>query len=189
MLARQRYVDDMETPQNVIRDGLATIISNVDPGLGSRLESDPAAHLRLISIAAEIGDEANATLRAAVESARTAGLSWEQIGEVVHISRQAAQQRFGLPTPAPQDQVWRMKPVTSFDEMERLNEAGKHGWHSIGFGTLYHDLARTDEQWEHRRVSMFTARAELEADGWQKIGALWFPWAYYARPLGIPALP
>jgi hypothetical protein len=35
------------------------------------------------------------TLRALVEQARTAGHTWAEIGEVLHVSRQAAFQRFG----------------------------------------------------------------------------------------------
>ena len=45
------------------------------------------------------------------------------------------------------------------------------------------------DQWEHSRVSAPASRQTLEADGWQKVGTLWFPWAYFKRPLGIPALP
>lgn len=178
----------MTDRQRCIRDGIASIITGSEPGIDDLLERDLTAHLRLIALTAEIASEASSTLRASVGASRAAGLSWEQIGDVLHISRQAAQQRFGNATTQADDGIWRMTPVTAFDEIERLNEVGRHGWHSIGFGSLYHDLARSDQQWEHCRVSVFAPRQELEAAGWQKIGGRWFPWAYYARATGAPVL-
>lgn len=173
-----------------IRDGIAEIVKTVDPDIDRRLATDRSAFLQLIAIAAEIDSEAGETVRNATSSARAAGVSWEQIGDVLHISRQAAQQRFGqTPPAAPEEEVWRMTPVTAFDEMERLNEAGRHGWHSVAFGTLYHDLVPSNQQWEHRRVSVFASRQSLEADGWQRIGSMWIPWAYYARATARPAIP
>jgi hypothetical protein len=179
----------MTENQAQIRDGIAAIISEVEPDIRRALNDDPNAYLRLIAVASEIDAEAGGTLRDSVLSAKTAGLSWESIGDVLHISRQAAQQRFGTPASPADGRVWRMHPVTAFDEMERLAEAGKHGWHSVGFGTLYHDLVHTNQQWEHRRVSLFGSRHALEAEGWQRVGTMWVPWAYYARPTEKPALP
>ncbi len=137
----------MVDTRTVIRTGIATIISEVEPGIQRTLDDDRDAYLRLIAVASEIHAEAGHTLRDSVLSARTAGLSWERIGEVLQISRQAAQQRFGAPASPAGDRVWRLYPVTAFDEMKRLDEVGKHGWHSVGFGTLYHDLEHTDLQW------------------------------------------
>ncbi|WP_209559999.1 hypothetical protein [Frigoribacterium sp. PvP032] len=179
----------MTENQATIRDGIATIISEIEPGIRQALDNDRDAYLRLIAVAAEIDAEAGGTLRDSVLSARAAGLSWENVGDVLDISRQAAQQRFGTPALPADGRVLRMHPVTAFDEMERLDEVGKHGWHSVGFGTLYHDLVHTDRQWEHRRVSVFGSRSALEAEGWQRIGTMWIPWAYYARPTDKPALP
>jgi len=84
---------------------------------------------------------------------------------------------------------WRMRPVTALDEMDRLAEAGRQGWHSVGFGALHHDLERSEVQWEHLRVTAFGRgrHRELLAEGWERIGSMWFPWAYYARPTRRPA--
>src|SRR5690606_11380655 len=80
-------------------------------------------------------------------------------------------------------------PLTAFNEMDVLDRAGTFGWHSVAFGPLYHVVVKSEEQWEHRRVSVIGAnRHQLEAEGWQRIGSMWFPWAYYARPTGRPAL-
>lgn len=174
--------------KDTIRDGIADVVNRVDPSLAIDIERDSRASLRLIEITAELSAEVNETLRGAVDSARAAGLSWEQIGDALSVSRQAAQQRFRRDLPASDGAVWRMTPVTSFDEIARLNEAGRYGWHSVGFGALFHDLVRTGEQWEHRRVGILSSRQAREDEGWQKIGSMWFPWVYYARPTGVEAL-
>jgi hypothetical protein len=43
------------------------------------------------------------TLRALVEQARAAGHTWAEIGDVLHVSRQAAFQRFGGARPEPEE--------------------------------------------------------------------------------------
>ena len=43
------------------------------------------------------------TLRALVEQARAAGHTWAEIGDVLHVSRQAAFQRFGGTRPGPEE--------------------------------------------------------------------------------------
>ncbi|CAQ00634.1 hypothetical protein ACR8AL_11890 [Clavibacter sepedonicus] len=179
----------MNKKQTIIRDGIAAIISRLDPDIHRDLEGDRDAYLRLVATVADIDAEAHDTLRDAVHSARAAGASWERIGDTLRISRQAAQQRFGQEARPVGTRGRRLSPVTAFTEMERLEEAGRHGWHSVAFGTLYHDLVQDDQQWEYRRVSVFSSRHALEAEGWERIGSMWIPWAYYARPTGEPPLP
>lgn len=84
----------------------------------------------------------------------------------------------------------RLGPVTLFTEMGALERAGRRGWRVVGSGTAYHVVAKTQVQWEFRRVfaSRSTGRALL-ADGWQRIGTGWFPWGYYQRATGEPAEP
>lgn len=179
-----------EGDASAIRERLAELVEAVQPGLMKRLDTEPAAFLPLISLMQAVGSEAQAALTASVDAARASGLSWDRIGAQLGISRQAAQQRFGHAPKVNADGVWRMSPVTALDEMERLEAAGRQGWRSIGFGTLFHDLVHTDEQWEYRRVGVFSqARRELEAGGWSRVGTMWFPWAYFARPTGKPAEP
>lgn len=50
-------------------------------------------------------------------------------------------------------------------------------------------VEKTDEQWEHLRVPATSSRSALEAEGWRRIGRMWFPWAYYARNTGRKAEP
>ena len=74
--------------------------------------------------------------------------------------------------------------------MEQLNEWGRHGWHSVGFGPLFHDVEHSTTQWEHRRAVIGSRKArELEAEGWERIGTMWFPWIYLKRPIDRPAVP
>ncbi|MBP3044351.1 hypothetical protein KKR91_06995 [Arthrobacter jiangjiafuii] len=174
-----------------VRAALAEMIAGLDPTLAERLEHDVESHLELIALTNRGAREMEQLLQSSVTSARLAGASWERIGQRLGMSRQAAQQRFGR-VPAEEGtgdtlQRRRLTPVTAFDEMEALAEAGRQGWHSVGYGAYFHDLVRSSEQWEHLRVPAFgSGRRGLEKAGWQKIGTLWFPWAYYARPTGKP---
>jgi hypothetical protein len=180
---------DSPDRHDTLSTGISDLIARLEPDLPYRLDQDPAAHLDLVRVAREISAAVDEVERDAVRAARSAGVSWEAIGGVLGVSRQAAHQRYGLPEAPATGTTWRMTPVTAFDEMERLAEAGRRGWHSVGFGALYHDLERSEVQWEHLRVTAFQRHRhrELLAEGWQRIGSMWFPWAYYARPTRLPA--
>ncbi|TQO19882.1 hypothetical protein FB472_1482 [Rhodoglobus vestalii] len=184
-------VDSAQTPDGRLRKALSDLIAAVDPTLATRLDQDPEAFLDLIDLTRKSGEELAQLLKSAVSSARSAGLSWERIGQRLGMSRQAAQQRFGATLDRADAEASserrRLHPVTAFDEMEALATAGVQGWHSIGYGMYFHDLIRSHEQWEHLRVAAFgPTKRSLEADGWKRIGTMWFPWAYYARATGIP---
>lgn len=64
------------------------------------LEWRDAAPLRAIAEANEGIQAAKDRLAAAVEAARVERFSWQAIGVMLGISRQAAQERFGTKTPA-----------------------------------------------------------------------------------------
>jgi len=185
----------METAPNhpELRQLLSEAITAARPDLSERLGTDPAAHLDLVSLALAARSETDALLRATISSARSAGCTWEAIGHVLDMSRQAAQQRYGgevTALPRAGGTILRLAPLTAFTEMRVLDRAGRYGWHSIGFGALFHIVEKSDLQWEHRRVHVVGAdRRELEDAGWEQIGSLWFPWAYYTRCTGEPALP
>lgn len=180
-----------EVDRGALRDGLAALLAEQQPDLGARHEDgDEAAALELVVAAAALADESAGLLADAVAGARRQEIPWARIGAALGMTRQAAQQRFGVrPEPEPSDDdVWRLTPVTAFNEMEELERYGRQGWHSIGYGPLFHDLVRDSVQWEHRRVSVLRLRSSrLLADGWQVVGDGWFPWAYLARPTTRPA--
>jgi hypothetical protein len=154
-------------------------------------EPDLVRLLALVDVTSRAGAETKSLLREAVASARAAGASWEAIGRVLGMSRQAAHQRFGRPLDhddVPGRRI--LGPVTAASEMEALRVAGRHGWHSVGFGAYEHTLEHSPTQWEHRRIQVVAVgtRTRLERAGWQVIGT-WFPWVYLKRDLGAPALP
>jgi hypothetical protein len=147
--------------------------------------------LELVHVTARAGAETKSLLHEAVSSARAAGASWDAIGRVLGMSRQAAHQRFGRPQDRDDTPGQRiLGPVTAASEMEALRVAGRNGWHSVGFGAYQHTLEHSPTQWEHRRIRVVATgtRTRLERDGWRVIGT-WFPWVYLKRDLGIPALP
>jgi len=164
------------------------------PGLRQRLDTDPDAYLRLVAASRVAAEETSRLLRESIHGARAAGHSWDVIGRLLGVSRQAAQQRFGSPPPggaAPPQEGSRaerltLSPLTAFDEMEVLADYGRRGWHVVDFGTLFHVVEASDSQWEHRRV-LWTpgsaGRRRLEAEGWVLIRELTFPWGYYKRRL------
>ena len=186
------------TDDGAVREAVAEAVLGV-PGLREALEHDPDAYLRLVATSRAAAEEAGRLLRESVAGARAAGHSWDTLGRLLGVSRQAAQQRFGGGTapgsaaPDGPDGAPRrvLGPVTAFDEMAALAHAGRHGWHSVGYGTLHHVLEASDVQWEHRRVpwSPVRGRQRLEAEGWRLVGGSTFPWGYWARPLDVPAEP
>lgn len=179
-----------ETEQTELRGAISAAIAASLPNLHQRLISDGEVHLELIQQTARARVEVDKLLNEAVSAARTAGQSWESVGQALDMSRQAAQQRFGRSEASQERGTRRLSPLTAFNEIEILNRAGVYGWHSVGFGALYHDIEKSDQQWEHCRVTLFDpSRQALERGGWHKVGNSWFPWVYYARPTGKPAQP
>jgi hypothetical protein len=68
------------------------LLDSVDP---ATLTWQNPVELRRIGSASEKARAAGTELRDAVTAARAAGRSWAEIGTVLGISKQAAQQRFG----------------------------------------------------------------------------------------------
>ncbi|MCC3768146.1 hypothetical protein [Streptomyces sp. UNOC14_S4] len=177
-----------------IREGIAGAVLSAPDGLAESLEHDPAGYLRLVAATRIGAEETSRLLREAVQGARAAGHSWDTVGGVLGVSRQAAQQRFaakGAAAPdaspggpgTPERRV--LTPLTAFDEMAALAEAGLDGWHVVDYGPFFHVVEASDHPWEHRRVpfAVGTRRRRLEAEGWIQVGPGSFPWAYYKRPL------
>ena len=167
---------------------LAKAIAAMDPTIEKRIEDDPQAHLDLVVIASQADAETGRILTAAVGSARSAGLSWEAVGKALGMTRQAAQQRFGIKADDADASRTRLVGLTATNEMDVLDEMGRKGWHSVGHGPLFHDLEKSEVQWEHRRVFVGSRKAKvLENQGWELSGAMWFPWHYFKRATDRPA--
>ena len=188
-----------------VRDAVAEAVLGTPADLRAGLESDPDAYLRLVGASRTAAEETSRLLRDSINGARAAGHSWDTLGRVLGVSRQAAQQRFssagnpGAATSAPaRDGATGhphrkvLRPVTAFDEMALLAVEGRRGWHVVDSGALSHVLESSNRQWEHRRLLWTpgsTARRHLEAEGWNLVGETTFPWGYYTRALDVPAEP
>jgi hypothetical protein len=135
---------------------------------------DEIDYLRLVAGADVAAREGDRLLREAVFNARRAGHSWDAIGRVLGVSRQAAQQRFRSPE-APEGR--RVIKATAFNEVEILEREGREGNHLVDFGPMYLVVEPSEQEWEHLRV---VGRREPEGD-WELVGR-WFPFRYYKRP-------
>jgi len=179
----------MSPEPDELADLLAQAVARMDPTIGRRLDHDQQAHLDLVVLTSRVHTETGNLVRSAVSSARSAGWSWEAVGSALGMSRQAAQQRFGLKVDAYEDSPERRRLVglTAANEMEQLNTWGAQGWHSVGYGPFFHDVERSDNRWEHCRAVVGSRKArELESKGWERIGTMWFPWVYFKRPVDGP---
>jgi hypothetical protein len=96
----------------------------------------PPPYLDLAGRAQELGDLAGQVLRLCVQSSRDAGHTWQEIGDLLGVTRQAAFQRFGKPidprTGEPMDKAVHMtdaaqRAVTVLTEVldGRMDEARK----------------------------------------------------------------
>ncbi|PXA70828.1 hypothetical protein [Cryobacterium arcticum] len=181
-----------------VRDAVAEAVLGTPAGLRAALESEPDAYLRLVGASRTAAEETSRLLRESINGARAAGHSWDTLGRLLGVSRQAAQQRFSAPSqpasvrPGDAEHPHRkvISPVTAFDEMAVLATEGLRGWHLVDFGTLFHVLEESEQQWEYRRMPWTpgsSARRRLEAEGWQLVRETTFPWGYYTRALDLPA--
>src|SRR3954466_16244744 len=137
-----------------IRDRVGEAVFTGPEGLRDALETDPASYLRLVAAAAAASDEGNRLLRESVAGARRAGHSWDAMGGVLGVSRQAAQQRFRHSAAAAGDDAGRrvLKGVHAFNELEVLAAEGREGNHLVDVGPLFIVVAASDHPWEHRRL-------------------------------------
>lgn len=181
-----------------IREGIAAAVLGAPEGLAESLEHDPHGYLRLVDASRVGAEEASRLLREAVQGARAAGHSWDAVGRVLGVSRQAAQQRFagkaaGGASPsapsaggpdAPERRI--LGGLSAFNEMAALEEAGRDGWHMVGYGPLFHEVEASGHPWEHCRITLPSParHRRMESEGWIPVGAGWFPWRYYKRPVG-----
>jgi hypothetical protein len=179
-----------------IRDAITEAVLATPAGLRDALEDDPQAYLRLVTSTRIAAEQTSTLLREAIDGARAAGHSWDAIGRLLGVSRQAAQQRFGTTIEKPAEELSTphrptrkmLTPLTAFDEMAVLEREARRGWHSIDYGTLYHLVEASPWQWQHRRVPWARrGRKRLQDDGWELIKTSTFPWGYYKRRLDVPA--
>lgn len=190
-----------------IREGLAALIDNAAPGAAERIMTDSAAFLELIAVSELVNKESAIILREMITAARKAGISWEQIGSELGLSRNEAMERFTAKDSTalaligtrnidsgylPNDT--RLILEIKSGEMPVLTEIEKYGWHLIAFDETSWTIEKSDHQWEHRR----TVRKKAPGADWHRIGGqaelydeglVIFGYIYWKRPLAAPALP
>ncbi|HEX2312812.1 MAG TPA: hypothetical protein VHJ17_03715 [Thermomonospora sp.] len=180
---------------DALRDAITEAVLSVRPQGRDDLDNDPDAPLLMVAAARVAAEETSRLLRQSINGARTAGHSWETVGRLLGISRQAAQQRFGTPAARaePDGTAARrvLRPLHAFNEMDALAEEGRRGWHAVDYGVLFHVVESSPYQWEHRRLwwPSRRRRRQMEEQGWEPIQPSDFdsPWAYYKRRLDKPA--
>jgi len=169
-----------------IRERVAEAVFSGPDDLRAALETEPESYLSLVAAAHVAAEEADRLLHESVSGARHAGHSWDAVGRVLGVSRQAAQQRFKTAGAGAPDGAARrvLTGMTAFNEMAALEREGRRGYHLVDFGPFYLVLEGSDRRWEHRRAiaPSRAAQRRLEEAGWEPVGT-WFPFRYYARPL------
>jgi hypothetical protein len=88
--------------REVMASLLVTNVQLVADALRAGQDDSPGQVMRAVAATRSLDMIVDDTLRALVQQARSAGHTWAQIGQLLHVSRQAAFQRFGggrSPTP------------------------------------------------------------------------------------------
>ncbi|MCW8925386.1 MAG: hypothetical protein OQJ84_03940 [Xanthomonadales bacterium] len=180
---RTLNADEREKLRNAISNAVLNSAFSSDEH-----EDDSTSYLRLVNAADIAHKECGFLLGDAVYQAKRIKHSWASIGDVLGISRQAAQQKFN-PGTAPvaefdEHKTRRITGAHAFNEMALLKVEGKAGNHLVGFGPLFLLVQESDQQWEHKRVLNFSwqVKEDLENKGWIYVGA-WLPFLYYKRPV------
>ena len=122
-------------------------------------DTDPLAHVRA---AHQIRDGAEVLMAAAVHQAREAGRTWQEIGDVLGVSRQAAFQKYGKAIDPRNGEVMNTSPLPEAVELAQavIDDHANARWTAI--------TARFDE----------TMRARLTEEGLAEA------WAYLAGMAG-----
>ncbi len=170
-------------------------VEQLPGGSAESLDTASADDFRQLIRAADIvADEAGHSLHRWVDAGRHAGLSWSDVGEVLGVSRQAAQQRFArssaftdLSTPETDhgaDLICRTG-MTAFNEVAALEEEGRNGNELVGAAPLKLFFAPRGTPWENVRVTAPALRRSAlikryEGEGWTH-AVTWYPFHYFTR--------
>lgn len=155
--------------------------SFVETALGRFSGEQQRQYRPMIEAAQVAAEEAKATLHRWVEAGRRAGMSWTEVGQLLGISKQAAQQRFGAGPrqPAPFGTIVVTPGTGAASEQELLDEEGQAGRELVDVDATRLLFRQTDRRWAHVRVAGVWDGAA--AEGWQP-AAQWFVFHYYKRP-------
>ena len=161
--------------------------------VGVSVDDADAHHFEgLIGAAAVVADESGKLLRDWVGVGKRAGLSWADIGAVMGISRQAAQQRFapsntfmGVGTVGTdEDELSVRSGMNAFNEVSAMEDEGRKGNELVGAAPFKLYFAPRGERWENIRISALRRRSSVikqyEDEGWTH-AFTWSPFVYLTR--------
>jgi len=187
--------------ENELRGGVADlVVGQLAGGSAERLDTaEPNDFRQLIRAAYVVADEAGHSLHRWVDAGRHAGLSWSDVGEVLGVSRQAAQQRFAgssiLADPLTPDSghgadVICRTGMTAFNEVTALEEEGRKGNQLVGAAPLKLYFVPRGRPWENIRVTALALHGaavikRYEGEGWTH-AVTWYPFHYFTRPAPTP---
>jgi len=148
----------------------------------------------LIRAAYVVADEAGHSLSRWVDAGRHAGLSWTDVGEVLGVTRQAAQQRFAQSSAfagmseseGVQSDTITRTGMTAFNEVSVLEEEGRNGNALVGAAPLKLFFSPRGVPCENIRVTALRAAPMIkrhEAKGWTYV-LTWYPFHYFTREIG-----
>jgi hypothetical protein len=150
----------------------------------ARFEGDrKEEYARMIVAAHIIADESRQTLGDWIDAGRRAGMSWVEVGALLGISKQAAQQRFGGPRdediPAADAIVVKLG-ATAMSERALLAQQGEAGRELIAVGTFRLVFRQTEQRWSYLRSVGPIAANRDGGEDWQP-AARYFLFHYYKR--------
>jgi hypothetical protein len=160
--------------------GLAWHDSAFAPFEGERKEE----YARLIVAAHILADESRQTLGLWIDAGRRAGMSWVDIGALLGISKQAAQQRFGgaRDEEAIAEDAIVARLGAGIGERRLLDQQGEAGRELIGIGSFRLVFRQTAQRWAYLRSVGPIPADRLSAEDWRAAGR-WFVFHYYKRPV------
>jgi hypothetical protein len=159
-LVRHGYLDAIDGMPGT-GDAVAAKAAAAARRLAGELGQPGSPPLSAVVAARDLSAAAEAALQAAVDRARTSGQSWEEIGDVLGTSRQAAFQRFGHPvdprTGAPMARA--VAPGAAQRAAEFLARFTAGRWDEVladfnGVMRERHDADRLASGWAHM-IGMF----------------------------------
>jgi Protein of unknown function (DUF3887) len=121
-----------QSPGETDREHMALLLErNVEvvlAALRATADGDGGSPLTVLAAACGLADTADDAIQALVRDARAAGHTWHEIGELLAISRQAAQQRFGRPAGEKDPDEARMGARA----VEIVEQLARHDWEAAG---------------------------------------------------------
>jgi hypothetical protein len=141
-------------------------------------------YARMIVASQILADESRRSLGQWIDAARRAGMSWVDIGALLGISKQAAQQRFGGQrddAEPPAEAIVVKLGTTPMTEPQILAQQGAAGRELIEVGTFRLVFRASDTAWDYLRSVRPLTVDRVEDEKWQAAGR-WFVFHYYKRP-------